>query len=114
MTSKTKPTDSDANFLDCPFASVQEVVQGKWTMVILYFLSRDVLRFGELNRKMPMVTQAYLTKELRLLEGHGLVHRQVYPQVPPKVEYSLTDLGRAFIPVLKSLEKFALVYQNAK
>ena len=112
MTSKTKSTDSDANFLDCPFASVQEVVQGKWTMVILYFLSQDVLRFGELNRKMPMVTQAYLTKELRLLEGYGLVDRKVYPQVPPKVEYSLTDLGRAFIPVLKSLEQFALIYQK--
>lgn len=103
---------SDENFLDCPVASVQKIVRGKWSMVILYFLSQRVLRFGELNRKMPMVTQAYLTKELRLLEAYGLVHRKVYPQVPPKVEYSLTPLGEKFLPVLQALEKFAVDYQD--
>ncbi|ASG80292.1 winged helix-turn-helix transcriptional regulator [Lactiplantibacillus pentosus] len=102
----------DENFLDCPVASVQKIVRGKWGMVILYFLSQRVLRFGELNRKMPMVTQAYLTKELRLLEDYGLVHRKVYPQVPPKVEYSLTPLGEKFLPVLQALEKFAVDYQD--
>ncbi|MBP5834870.1 transcriptional regulator [Lactiplantibacillus plantarum] len=84
---------SDENFLDCPFASIQKVVRGKWSMVILYFLSQRVLRFGELNRKMLMVTQAYLTKELRLLEEYGLVNRKVYPPVPSKVEHALTPLG---------------------
>ena len=78
---------SDENFLDCPFASVQKVVRGKWSMVILYFLSQRVLRFGELNRK-------------------------VYPPVSPKVEYSLTPLGEKFLPVLKALENFAVVYQD--
>lgn len=78
---------SDENFLDCPFASVQKVVRGKWSMVILYFLSQRVLRIGELNRK-------------------------VYPQVPPKVEYSLTPLGEKFLPVLKALENFAIDYQD--
>ncbi|GAB5055783.1 helix-turn-helix domain-containing protein [Companilactobacillus alimentarius] len=102
------------NFLDCPVAGVQEIVRGKWTMVILYFLSLGVLRFGELNRKMPMVTQAYLTKELRMLEKYGLVHREVYPQVPPKVEYSLTETGKKFLPVLKALEKFATEYEEQK
>ena len=103
---------SDENFLDCPFASVQKVVRGKWSMVILYFLSQQVLRFSELNHKMPMVTQAYLTKELRLLEEYGLVNRKVYPQVPPKVEYSLTALGEKFLPVLQALEDFAVDYQQ--
>jgi len=112
MTPKTEPTQPEPSFLKCPFVNVQKVVQGKWTMVILYFLSQRVFRFGELNRQMPMVTQAYLTKELRLLEDYGLVNRKVYPQVPPKVEYSLTPLGQEFIPVLKALEKFSTTYQG--
>lgn len=103
---------TDTDILDCPVASVQKVVRGKWSMVILYFLSQDVLRFGELSRKMPMVTQSYLTKELRLLEGYGLIARKVYPQVPPKVEYTLTALGEQFLPVLQALEKFAITYNQ--
>ncbi|QXI70810.1 winged helix-turn-helix transcriptional regulator [Lactiplantibacillus plantarum] len=78
---------SDENFLDCPFASVQKVVRGKWSMVILYFLSQRVLRFGELNRK-------------------------AYPPVSPKVEYSLTPLGEKFLPVLNALENLAVDYQD--
>lgn len=107
-----KQDESENNILNCPVASVQKIVRGKWTMVILYFLSQKVLRFGELNRKMPMVTQAYLTKELRLLEEYGLVSRKIYPQVPPKVEYSLTEMGQKFIPVVESLEKFAVEYDK--
>lgn len=107
--SKVSPEHS---FLNCPIAGVQKVIRGKWTMVILYFLSQQVLRFSELDRKMPMVTQAYLTKELRLLESYGLVKRHVYPEVPPKVEYSLTDMGQKFVPVLKALEQFATEYHE--
>ena len=96
---------------DCPVADIQPIVHGKWTMVIVYFLSLGTLRFGELSRKMPAVTQANLTKELRRLEEYGLVHREVYREVPPKVEYSLTDLGWKFMPVLEALEQFAIEYQ---
>jgi len=114
MKQDMKETSLDDNFLDCPVAGVQKVVRGKWTMVILYFLSQKVFRFGELNRKMPMVTQAYLTKELRMLEEYGLVHREVYPEVPPKVEYSLTEMGEKFLPVLKALETFAIDYNERR
>ncbi|MQS97738.1 winged helix-turn-helix transcriptional regulator [Companilactobacillus halodurans] len=107
-----KQENSDKSFLDCPVAGIQDIIKGKWTTVILYFLSQSTLRFGELNRKMPMVTQAYLTKELRILENYGLIHREVYPQVPPKVEYSLTAMGKKFIPVLDALEKFAIEYEQ--
>lgn len=58
-----------------------------------------------------MVTQANLTKELRMLESYGLIHRKIYPQVPPKVEYSLTEMGNKFMPVLDTLEKFAYAYE---
>ena len=97
---------------DCPFADIQPIVRGKWTHVILFFLSQGTLRFGELHRKMPMVTQANLTKELRALEEYGMIHREVYREVPPKVEYSLTDIAREFLPVMKALEEFAHKYQD--
>lgn len=99
-------------FEPCPLVDIQPIVRGKWTMVIIYFLSRKTLRFKELARKMPMVTDANLTKELRALEQYGMVHREVYREVPPKVEYSLTDLGRKFLPIIADLEKFAQEYQS--
>lgn len=106
--------EENETFVDCPVAGVQKIVRGKWTMVILFFLSQQTLRFGELSRKVPMVTQANLTKELRLLESYGLIHREVYPQVPPKVEYSLTKIGEQFLPVLDALETFANTYEKEK
>ncbi len=95
---------------NCPLAGVQKIVHGKWTMVIIYFLSQQTLRFSELKRKLPNVTEANLTKELRALEQYGLVHREVYREVPPRVEYSLTPIGIKFIPVLEALEQWALEY----
>lgn len=79
-------------------------------MVIIYFLSHETLRFSQLKRKLPQVTEANLTKELRMLEQYGLVHREVYREVPPRVEYSLTEIGRKFIPVLNALEQWAVEY----
>ena len=97
---------------NCPVARVQKIVRGKWIMVIVFFLSHGTLRFGELSKKMPQITQANLTKELRLLEDYGLIHREVYKEVPPKVEYSLTELGVKFLPVLEALEKWAIDYEE--
>lgn len=96
----------------CPIAPSQKVISGKWTLIILYFLSQRTFRFGELQRKLPNVTQASLTKQLRLLEKYQVVHREVYKQVPPKVEYSLTDLGQKFVPVLQDLEKWTVEFQK--
>ena len=100
------------NMENCPVAKVQKIIHGKWTMVIVYFLSKETLRFGELSRKMPTVTQANLTKELRMLEEYGIIHREVYREVPPKVEYSLTEIGRKLLPVLEALEEWALEYEK--
>lgn len=98
------------NMESCPIVGIQKIIHGKWAMVIIYILSHGTLRFGELSRKMPQVTQANLTKELRLLEEYGLIHREVYKEVPPKVEYSLTELGVKFLPVLDALESWAIEY----
>lgn len=97
---------------NCPIARVSKVFQGKWTMVILHILSEGTLRFGEIKHKLPDVTDANLTKDLRLLENHGVIHREVYPVVPPKVEYSLTDMGKDFLPILDSINKWAEKYTD--
>lgn len=104
----------DIDICDCPVADVQKIIHGKWSMVIIYFLSQETLRFSELRKKMPQVTDANLTKELRMLESYGMVHREVYPVVPPKVEYSLTNIGIAFIPVMEALEKWAVEYKETR
>ena len=81
-------------------------------MLIIYYLSQKTYRFGEFSRKLPMVTQANLTKELRALEEYGLIHREVYKEVPPKVEYSLTEIGYDFLPIIKALEDFSEKYHS--
>jgi DNA-binding HxlR family transcriptional regulator len=94
----------------CPFATAQKLLAGKWTLLIFHNLSLRTMRFNELQRELPDLTQATLTKQLRILEESGLITRTVYNQIPPKVEYSLTELGRQFEPVLKSLEDWGNKY----
>ena len=96
--------------VSCPIARVSKLLQGKWTMVIIHILSEGTLRFSEIHRMLPHVTEANLTKDLRLLESYGVVHREVYPVVPPKVEYSLTEMGRTFLPILRDINDWAEKY----
>lgn len=96
----------------CPFATTQKVLTGKWALVILYQLSTGTKRFNELQRNIPGVTQSILTHHLRQLEKDKLVHREVYPEVPPRVEYSLTEIGRSFQGVLDQVEKWGLDYME--
>ncbi len=98
---------------DCPIARISKVIQGKWTMVVIYVLSEGTLRFSEIHRRLPHITEANLTKDLRTLEAHGIIHREVYPVVPPKVEYSLTEAGREFLPILDALNSWADKYTQA-
>ena len=98
---------------NCPIARISKLLQGKWTMVIIHILSEGTLRFSEIHRHLPHVTEANLTKDLRLLESYGVIHREVYPVVPPKVEYSLTDMGQDFLPILDSINGWAEKYTKA-
>ncbi|MGE4279994.1 MAG: winged helix-turn-helix transcriptional regulator [Magnetospirillum sp.] len=90
----------------CPVEATLEMIGGKWKGVVLFHLMEGVHRFSELRRKLPSVTQRMLTKQLRELEDAGLVSRTVYPQVPPRVEYSLTDLGQTLRPVIAALKSW--------
>lgn len=88
----------------CSVEAAIALIDGKWKSVILYHLLGRTLRFGELGRKVGAVTPRVLTNQLRELEDDGLIIRTVYPQVPPKVEYTLSPLGRSMAPILAALK----------
>lgn len=94
----------------CPFATAQRLIQGKWAILILHQLNDGVLRFNELQRRMPKMTHATLSAQLKQLEEEGLIIRTEYPRVPPKVEYTLSDIGRKFEPVLESIQNWGMEY----
>ena len=95
---------------DCPVETTLELLSGKWKANILFHLLPGTKRSGELRRLMPEVTQQMLTAHLRELERDGIIHRKVYAQVPPKVEYSLTPLGRSLGPVFDKIYEWGLIY----
>ncbi|MCF8069887.1 MAG: helix-turn-helix transcriptional regulator [Desulfobacterales bacterium] len=84
----------------CPVEATLEIIGGKWKGVILYHLLERTYRFGELKQAMQGITQRMLTKQLRELEADGIVNRKVYAEVPPKVEYSLTEVGESLRGVM--------------
>ncbi len=85
---------------NCPVEATMSMIGGKYKAIVLYHLTVDgVLRFSELHRYIPQATAKMLTQQLRELETDGLVHREVYPVVPPKTEYSLTEYGRTLAPL---------------
>lgn len=90
-----------------------DVIGGKWKPVILFYLLQQTRRFNELRRLIPGVTQQMLTMQLRELERDGIIHRQVYAQVPPKVEYSLTERGRSLEPILCAMYSWGERHKQA-
>jgi DNA-binding HxlR family transcriptional regulator len=87
----------------CPTQATIAAIGGRWKIVILWHLYGGKLRFSELRRKMPGISQKMLTEQLRELEGHGLVTRTVYAEVPPRVEYAATALGESLRPVITAI-----------
>jgi DNA-binding HxlR family transcriptional regulator len=96
----------------CPMDIGLNMVSGKWKMAILWHLTKGTIRFNELQRMLSAISQKTLTQQLRELERDGLIERQIFPEVLPKVEYRLSKLGSAIIPVLNSLCEWGKYYQK--
>ncbi len=99
---------------DCPVEVVLHLLSGKWKPLILHHLNKGTHRFGQLRRLLPDATQQMLTAHLRELERDGLVHREVYAQVPPKVEYSLTEIARSLGPIVGSMARWGEAYSRKR
>lgn len=98
---------------NCPVEATLNLIGGKYKALILWHLSGGKLRFSQLKKLIVEATPKMLTQQLRELEDHKLIHREVYPIVPPKVEYSLTDLGQSLMPVLISMRDWGAGYLSA-
>ncbi len=100
----------------CPAETAISLLGSKWKLLILRELFKGTRRFGELSRAVPDISQKMLTQQLRQMEGDGLVGRKIYPEVPPRVEYSLTGIGMSLQPVLDAMHKWGTKYmmQNSK
>jgi DNA-binding HxlR family transcriptional regulator len=104
--------DYDGPF-GCSVEAALSVIGGRWKAVILFkLLESDVLRFGELQRAIPEVRQKMLTNQLRELENDGIINRKVYPVVPPKVEYSLTEYGKSLKKILMAMKDWGALHQE--
>jgi len=117
MKTKNNPSfDKITTPYRCPVTATMQLIGGKWKIIILWAISNDVNRFGELQRAIPSITKKMLTSELRSLERDGFINRKVYPVVPPKVEYSVTPLGETLRPMLDAMgnwgQKYALPMQD--
>ena len=98
--------------IECPVDATLKVLGGKWKILILFHLNGSSKRFSELRRSIPQITEKMLTQQLKELEADSVVNRKVYPQVPPKVEYSITDYGKTLQPVIKSMCKWGMEHRK--
>lgn len=108
---KCNPQDELEAFA-CPVAFTVDVIGGKWKSLILFHLMSGTQRFNELRRSIPDITQRMLTLQLRELETDGVIHREIYREVPPKVEYSLTQLGNSLVPLVSAMREWGAVHER--
>lgn len=106
---KKEVCEKENKFGMCPYVTAQQLLSGKWAILILQKLSEKPQRFNQLQKQID-ITQATLANQLKNLEKEGLIHRELFPEVPPRVEYSLSDIGKEFKPVLDSIEVWGNKY----
>jgi DNA-binding HxlR family transcriptional regulator len=98
--------------LNCGLDLVKEVLYGKWKIHLIYFISQGLKRPSELQRKIPRATRRVLNMQLNQLEEHALIYKTIYAQLPPRVEYALTELGQTVLPVITALGKWGDDHQE--
>jgi len=98
---------------NCYFELTLDIIGGKWKPIMLYYIGEEkTIRYGELRRCIPSISERMLTRQLRELEADGLVHREIYREVPPRVEYSLTELGETVMPIMYALKQWGIDYNK--
>lgn len=104
--------NEDLKIEKCPVETALDVLAGKWKILILWYLRSETKRFNELQKLLPRTTQKMLIQKLRELEEDGIINREVYPVVPPKVEYSLTKYGETLKPIIKQLYLWGEIHKE--
>lgn len=92
----------------CPVTEAIKIISGKWRLQIIHVIGTETRRFGELKRLIPAISEKMLIQELKKLVELKLIHREAYKEIPPKVEYSITELGKEIFPIIKQIEVFGL------
>ena len=103
---------SNKKILDCPVATTINLIGNKWKLLIIRDLISSTIRFGELRKNLEGISQRVLTQNLRELENDGLIKRKVYAEVPPRVEYSLNELGRSLLPIISTMADWGNNYKK--
>jgi DNA-binding HxlR family transcriptional regulator len=103
---------SNNNPEQCPAETTLKLMSGRWKLLILISVFDEVKRFGQLQKELEGISQKVLTQQLRELESDGLIHREVYPEIPPKVEYSLTTFGETVKPIIWQMHQWGIGKEN--
>jgi DNA-binding HxlR family transcriptional regulator len=101
---------SQRNVTNCPVTATMSVIGGKWKLLILYVLCNDINRFGKMSMVLKDISKQMLTTQLRELENDGIIERKIYAEIPPRVEYFLTDKGKSLLPVIELLKDWGNEY----
>lgn len=99
---------SENNLSSCPVSEALKIIGGKWRLQIIYEIGGEKRRFGELKRLVPGISEKMLIQELKHLVSYGVLHRKAYKEIPPRVEYSLTEHGKTILPIIEQIEKFGI------
>lgn len=101
---------SAKNITNCPVTATMGVIGGKWKLLILFTLYNDVNRFGKMSLVLKDISKQMLTTQLRELENDGIIERKIYAEIPPRVEYFLTDKGRSLLPIIELMKEWGNEY----
>jgi DNA-binding HxlR family transcriptional regulator len=98
------------NVQNCPVTATMSVIGGKWKLLILYMIYNDINRFGKMGMMLKDISKQMLTTQLRELENDGIIERKIYPEIPPRVEYSFTEKGKTLLPIIDLMKEWGRVH----
>ncbi|MBL0742433.1 winged helix-turn-helix transcriptional regulator [Chryseolinea lacunae] len=102
--------DIRAQLENCPVTATMSVIGGKWKLLVLHLINNDINRFGKMSMIMKDISKQMLTTQLRELENDGIIERKIFPEIPPRVEYYLTEKGKSLLPVIEGMKTWGLQY----